>query len=149
MVRHTGEDFIDKEGVAVAMVLPLQSAGINGTELYTPEADCFSAKDNSSFCEQIFDIAVAEIEAVVQPDGVTDNVRRESMAFVGVHSPIIPFGGVNLAVPYEARDGKLFTTFDLHCCRFSGNDPHHAFNPYGYRGRASPGKRSHCGGLSA
>jgi len=30
------EDFIDVEGVAIAPVLTLQAAGINGTELYAP-----------------------------------------------------------------------------------------------------------------
>ena len=36
------EDFINVEGVAVSSMLPLQSAGINGSEFYTPEADRFS-----------------------------------------------------------------------------------------------------------
>jgi hypothetical protein len=30
--RGNGEDFIDVEGIAIASVLALQSAGINGTE---------------------------------------------------------------------------------------------------------------------
>jgi hypothetical protein len=36
------EDFIDVEGIAKASVPPFQSAGINGSELDTPEADGFS-----------------------------------------------------------------------------------------------------------
>ena len=43
---------------AITSVLSLQSAGINGTELDTPEADCFSGYSDSPFGEQIFDIAV-------------------------------------------------------------------------------------------
>jgi hypothetical protein len=39
MVRHTGEDFIDEDGIAIAMMLSFQAAGINGSELDTPEAD--------------------------------------------------------------------------------------------------------------
>ena len=34
--------------------------------------------------------AVAEIEAVVQPDSVGDDVRWESVSFICVHSPILP-----------------------------------------------------------
>ncbi len=33
---------------------------------------------------------MAEIEAIIEPDCVTNNVRRESVAFVGIHSPILP-----------------------------------------------------------
>jgi hypothetical protein len=36
MVRHTGENFIDEESIAVALVLFLQAAGINRTEFNTP-----------------------------------------------------------------------------------------------------------------
>jgi hypothetical protein len=38
MVRHAGEDFIDIEGVTIASVLPLQSAGIDSSELDAPQA---------------------------------------------------------------------------------------------------------------
>ena len=51
MVRHTGEDFIDVEGVAVASVLSFQAASVNRTELDAPEADRFSTDGNASFCE--------------------------------------------------------------------------------------------------
>ena len=33
--------------------------------------------------------AVAEIEAIVEPDGVADDIWWESMAFVSIHSPIL------------------------------------------------------------
>ena len=42
MVRHTGEDFIDVEGVAESSVLSLQAAGVDRTELDAPQADCLS-----------------------------------------------------------------------------------------------------------
>jgi hypothetical protein len=43
MIRHTGEGLIDVAVVAVAAVLSLQAACINGAEFDTPEADCFAA----------------------------------------------------------------------------------------------------------
>jgi hypothetical protein len=82
------------KGVAVAAVLPFQSAGINSTELDAPKADSFAADCDATFSEEIFDIAVAEIESVVEPDGVTDDVRRESVAFVCIHQPILPISAV-------------------------------------------------------
>jgi hypothetical protein len=33
---------------------------------------------------------VAEIEAIVEPDGVRNNFWREAMAFICVHWPILP-----------------------------------------------------------
>jgi hypothetical protein len=53
------EDFIDEECVTVASVLPLQSLGIFGAELDTPEADGLVADFNPAFGQQILDIAVA------------------------------------------------------------------------------------------
>lgn len=62
------KDFVDKEGIAVASVLSLQPAGINSPELYTPEPDAFTADRDTSFREEILDVAVTEIESVVEPN---------------------------------------------------------------------------------
>ena len=61
MVRHTGEDFIDVEGIAVASVLAFQAAGINGSELDAPQSNCFSTDRDTSFSEQLFNITMTEI----------------------------------------------------------------------------------------
>jgi hypothetical protein len=58
MVRHTGENFIDVEGIAVAPMLFLQSAGINGSKLETPETDRFSGYGDTAFGEKVLDITV-------------------------------------------------------------------------------------------
>jgi len=42
LVRHTGEDLIDVEGVTVAAVLSFQSPGVNGTELDAEPAPLLS-----------------------------------------------------------------------------------------------------------
>ena len=93
MVRHTGEDFIDVEGIAEAAVPPFQSACINGSELDTPEAYRFSGYSDASFGEQIFNIAMAEVETIVEPDSVADDVRWESVALVSIHAPILSISG--------------------------------------------------------
>ncbi len=83
------KDFIDIEVVAIALVPSFQSACINGTELNAPQADAFSADSDASFSQEILDIAVAQVEAIVQPNSVGDDAWRESVAFVCVHPPIL------------------------------------------------------------
>ncbi|MFT4520445.1 MAG: hypothetical protein ACI9JM_002848 [Halioglobus sp.] len=55
MVRHTGEDFINVEGVAEASVLSFQPPGIQRTELDAPKANRFAANTNAPFGLEIFD----------------------------------------------------------------------------------------------
>ena len=93
MVRHTGEDFIDIEGVAVASVFSLQSAGINSSKLDAPEPDRFAADIDASFSEKIFNVSVAEVESIVEPDGVGDDIGWESVPFVSNHWQILPIYG--------------------------------------------------------
>lgn len=59
------EDFVNVEGVTVAPMLSLQAAGIDGTKLDAPETDRFSSDDNTSLGEEILDISVAQVEAIV------------------------------------------------------------------------------------
>ena len=87
------EDFIDVEGVAVAPVLSLQAAGINSAKLDTPEAYCFATDIDASFGEQIFDITVAQIEAIVEPNGIRNDIWRESVAFICIHETILAISG--------------------------------------------------------
>ena len=42
---------------------------------------------------------MAEIESIVEPDSVGDDVRWESMAFIRIHRQIISLRRVNLAIP--------------------------------------------------
>jgi hypothetical protein len=37
----------------------------------------------------IFNIAMAEIESIAEPDCVADDIWRESVALVGIHQPIL------------------------------------------------------------
>ena len=67
MVRHTGEDLVDEEGIAVASMLSFQAPGIDCTELDAPEADRLSTDGDATFGEKIFNIPVTQIEAMVEP----------------------------------------------------------------------------------
>ena len=89
------KDFVDEEGIAIALVLSFESSSVYGTELNAPETDRFAADDDASFSEKIFNISVAQVEAIVEPDGVRNDIWRESMTLVCVYEPILPiFGGL-------------------------------------------------------
>ncbi len=92
------EDFIDVESVAVTSVLPFHAPGIFGSKLDTGP-DRLVADRDSPLCEKVFDISVAEIESVVKPDSIADDIWREAMAFISIHRRIIPFWGVKLSEP--------------------------------------------------
>ena len=53
------EDFINKEGIAVAPVFSFQPARINSTELIAPQADRLAGDGDATLGKKIFDIAVA------------------------------------------------------------------------------------------
>jgi hypothetical protein len=42
---------------------------------------------------------VTQIEAIVESDGVGDDIWRKSVTLIGIHHRIIPFRGVNLSAP--------------------------------------------------
>ena len=88
------EHFVDVESVAIASVFSLQAAGINGAKLDAPQTNCFTANCDASFSEKVFDEwsgtpAMAEIESIVQPDCVRNNIWRESVALASIHEPIL------------------------------------------------------------
>ena len=92
MVRHTGENLVNEERVAIAAMLSFQAAGIDSTELDSPEADCCADDSNTAFGQEILDISVTQVETIVEPDGITDD-GGESMTFVYVHLPIVAILG--------------------------------------------------------
>ena len=68
------EGFIDEECVAVTLMLPLQFTSIQRAEFDTPKPDRFWTDSDSSLSQQIFDVTVAQIESIVQPDGVENDI---------------------------------------------------------------------------
>jgi len=88
------EDFIDEKGIAVASVFSLQPSSVYSTEFDAPEANRFSADYDASLCQKIFYIAVTEVETKVEPDGIRNDIWRESVAFISIHPPIIPISEI-------------------------------------------------------
>ena len=67
---HLYKDFIDAEGVAIASMFSFQAPSINGTELVTPEAYRFSGHSDAALGQLVFDVTVAQVESIVEPDCV-------------------------------------------------------------------------------
>jgi len=61
----------------------------------TPESDGFITDCDASLGQEIFNITIAEIEAVVQPDCIADDFGGESMTLVCIHRQIIENGKLN------------------------------------------------------
>lgn len=74
-----------------------------GSELVAPEADRFVGDEDAPPGQQIPDVPVAQIEAVIEPDGILDDLRRKSVALVLSSRVFHPGDGraspLNLAVP--------------------------------------------------
>jgi hypothetical protein len=82
------DDLIDVEGIAIAAMVSLQTPGIFGAKLGAPKSDCLVTDSDAALRKQILNIAVAEVESVVEPDCLADDIWRESVPFVSIHPPI-------------------------------------------------------------
>ena len=54
--------------------------------------------------------AVTEVEAIVEPDGVADDVGWESVTLISIHEAILAISAVNLAIPPNAITGPFPVT---------------------------------------
>ncbi len=117
------KDFINVEGIAVALMSAFQPTGIFGSKLGAPESDRLVTDCDATFGQEIFDEwsgtpAVAEIEAVVEPNGVTDDFGREPVTFIGIHHRTIDYWELSCQYPSDCcrmiqapRDTVLILTY--------------------------------------
>ena len=75
--------------IAIASVASFQSSSVDCSERDTPEANRLSSANDSAFRQEIFYVAVAQVESAVQPN---------SIGCAGTDGTY--FGPVNLAVPF-------------------------------------------------
>jgi hypothetical protein len=72
--------FVQVPLFATSRMAPTKLACQQRAELAAPQPDGLLADLDAPFGEQFLDIAVAEQEAVVQPDRVSDDLGRETVA---------------------------------------------------------------------
>jgi len=79
---HGDKDFVDVPCVAQPPLSFLEFAGIIRSKLLAPLANCFVSEDDPSLGQYLFDLTEAEAKPVVEPDGVTDNLRGKPITVV-------------------------------------------------------------------
>lgn len=83
------KDLVDIEGIAAATVVPLQPPSVLGTKLDAPETYRLSSDGDASFGEEVFDVAMTQIESVVKADSISNDVGWETMSFICAHRLIL------------------------------------------------------------
>lgn len=74
------EDFMNKESIAVTLVLAPKSPCILRTEFDTSQLDRLVADPNTALGHKNLNIAVAQIEAMIEPDDVLNDRGWKSVA---------------------------------------------------------------------
>jgi hypothetical protein len=88
------EQFVQMPGVAQASLPTPEDTSVGGTEGETPLPNRLVGYGDAALGEKIFGISKAQTEPVVEPNGVTDDLCRESVAVVAGgrarHQPTLP-----------------------------------------------------------
>ena len=50
----------------------------------------FAVGNDASLCKDAFGVTMAEIEAIVEPDSMRDDIWWKSVEFICAHRPILP-----------------------------------------------------------
>jgi hypothetical protein len=73
------EEFVQIPGITEASLFLLKTSGIVGSEFRAPLPDGSVRNNNSAFGQKIFDITETQAEAMIDPYGVADDFRRETV----------------------------------------------------------------------
>ena len=76
------EEFIQIPGITEASLFLLKTSGIVGSEFPAPLPYGFVRNNYSAFGQKIFNITEAQTEAMIDPYGVADDFRRETVSVV-------------------------------------------------------------------
>jgi hypothetical protein len=76
------EEFVQIPGITEAPLFHLKTSGIVGSEFPAPLANGFVRNNYSAFGQKIFNITEAQTEAMIDPYGVADDFRRETVSVV-------------------------------------------------------------------
>ena len=88
------EQFVQVPGVTQTPLAAFQASGEPWSKLETPLADGFVGDRDPPLGQEIFDIAEAQTEAVIEPHGVADDRPGESVSVIcgrmAIHRPSLP-----------------------------------------------------------
>ena len=83
------EYLVDIKCIAIPLMPTLQPLRVDRAKLDAPKTNRFPSHDDASLSQEILDITMAQVEAIVEPDGVASDVCRESVAPISIHRPIL------------------------------------------------------------
>ena len=84
------EHFVHVPDVTESTLPSPQSVGVLGSKLAAPGSNGFVGYGDATLSEKVLDIAKAESEPMVQPDGVADDFGWEAVASIQrFHEPIV------------------------------------------------------------
>lgn len=75
-------DFVEMPDVASTGLFALQTAGVIEPEFRSPATNGFVGEDDPAFEQHFLDKAQTERKAEIEPDCVSDDLRREAMSLV-------------------------------------------------------------------
>ncbi len=76
------EEFVQIPGITETTLFLFQTSGKVGSEFPAPSPDGLVRNNDSAFGQKIFHIPKAETEAMIDPYGVSDDFRRETVSVV-------------------------------------------------------------------
>src|SRR5215831_10705526 len=79
---HRQEDLVQMPFVARLRTPPSQPIGVVLPKLPTPLTDRFMGHSNAAFEQELFHIAVAQGEAIIEPDPMADDFARKAVVLV-------------------------------------------------------------------
>ena len=103
------EEFVQIPGITEASLFLLETSGIVGSEFQAPLPDGFVRNSYSAFGQKIFNITEAQTETMIDPYGVADDFRRETVSLVtgsgALHEMSLSFWLPKLTKPYQQLTG--------------------------------------------
>ena len=76
------EELVQVPRVAQATFSPLQPASVLSAELPAPLPDCLVGHGDAALRQEVLDVSEAQAEAVVEPDGMGDDLGWKAVATV-------------------------------------------------------------------
>lgn len=93
LALNLDKDFVDKESITITLMPTSKSSSVRRAEFDTPQSNRLVANRNTTLSHKILDIATAQIEAMIEPDNVLNDLGRKSVAFVlrrrSIHPSIV------------------------------------------------------------
>ena len=108
------DHFVEMPAVTRSRTAPSQSPGDRRSEFEHPTANALVGNVEPALGKQLLNIAIAQAEPEVQPDGVLDNDRRKAMPAIGDrnHDRTLPLGPPSSqAVTLTGPDGLISGIF--------------------------------------